>query len=50
MRVYPLSAYFSSAPKETHTVVAGYGGLKEKELRETGALLAAAWRLADTGM
>lgn len=41
--VYPLSGYYSGASEETHTVITGYGGLKQDELQKAAALLAAAW-------
>jgi len=42
--VYPLSGYYSGAPEETNTVIAGYAGLKEDDLKKAAALLAAAWK------
>jgi len=42
--VYPLSGYYSGVPEETHTVVAGYAGLKEDALKKAAELLATAWK------
>ena len=48
--VYPLSGYYSGileyrgVPEETHTVVAGYAGLKEDDLKKAAALLTEAWK------
>lgn len=42
--VYPLSGYYHRAPDETHTVVAGFGGLKKEDLEEAALLLTRAWK------
>lgn len=41
--VFGLSGFFHNPTGETHTVVAGYGGLKEAALRQAAAQLAKAW-------
>jgi GntR family transcriptional regulator/MocR family aminotransferase len=42
--VYPLSAYYSSPPPETNTIVIGYAGYSDKELETVAGLLCEAWR------
>lgn len=44
VRVYGLSTFYHNAPAETNTVVAGYGGLNERELRKAALALCKAWR------
>lgn len=41
--VFGLSGFFHAPTGETHTVVAGYGGLQEEQLEQAAALLCAAW-------
>jgi GntR family transcriptional regulator/MocR family aminotransferase len=43
--VTPLSSYYATLPPDTHTVVAGYAGLSEEDLRRAAVLLCAAWTL-----
>lgn len=42
--VFGLSGFFHQAPKETNTVIAGYGGLSEQELKRAATRLHAAWK------
>lgn len=41
--VYGLSGFFHKTAKESDTVVAGFGGLAEEELRKAGIRLCRAW-------
>lgn len=43
VRVHPLSRYCHAAPPRLSTVVLGFAGLTEEELRETAELLKEAW-------
>ncbi len=42
--VYGLSSFFHKATGESDTIVAGFGGLPEEELREAGVRLCQAWK------
>ena len=42
--VFGLSGFFHQAAPETNTVIAGYGGLSEAELRKAAARLCKAWK------
>lgn len=44
VRVYGLSAFHHNSAGETHSVVAGYGGVAEDDLLKAAALLCRAWR------
>lgn len=41
--IHPLSRYYHKAPPRPSTVVLGFAGLREEELREAAALLREAW-------
>ena len=43
VKVYGLSGFYHESVAETHTVVAGYGGLTEGELARAASLLCRAW-------
>ena len=44
VKVYGLSNFYHGTVGETNAVIAGYGGLDERELAEASSLLCKAWK------